>query len=135
MLAVVALVLAVPLAVSTPFTTGAEIATAVAFAAMAVVAVATARRRAVWSDSAPGPTPRPDPAPEPAPRPRAGRVWAVWAGLVVALELSTYLAGISGGRQDYPTLSSLIDEVTRSDWTRGLLALAWLALGWGLFGS
>jgi hypothetical protein len=117
-------VLAVLLGFTTPFTTGADILTAVAFAAMAAVALRTALRQRTGG--------RGDVAGNG--RARIGRAWLVWAGLFAALEVATYIGGWSGGRHAYPTLSSLLDTATGHVGTKALVALVWLALGWGLFG-
>jgi hypothetical protein len=117
----VAVALAVALALTTPFTTGADVVTALSFVAMGAVAARTlAGRRA---------------QPRAVARPRLGRAWVAWGAVVAALELGTYLAGRSVGRHAYPTLSSLVDDATRTAGPKVLVALAWLALGWGLFGS
>lgn len=131
---VLAVALAVALALTTPFTVGADVVTALAFVAMGAVAARTlARRRALGQA-------RPSGAVGGAvarvrDRARLGRAWVVWALALAGLELGTYLAGMSGGRHAFPTLSSLIDEATRTTGPKVLVALVWLALGWGLFGQ
>ena len=108
------------LGLTTPFTAGADVVTAVAFAAMGTVAVVTAVRRRRAGD--------------PGRRPRVGRAWIAWAGLFVALEVATYIGGLGGGRHAFPTFSSLLDAATAHTGAKVLVALAWLGLGWGLFG-
>jgi hypothetical protein len=58
--------------------------------------------------------------------------WVPWAGVsaaVVAWELFTYF---SSPRVAHPTLSSLADILTGHQATRGVVFLAYLALGWYL---
>ena len=61
------------------------------------------------------------------------RSWVLGLALLAAVELTSYFAGFSGDRHDFPTLSSLYDEVARSHVVKGLFVFGWLALGWGLF--
>ena len=120
---------------TTPFTSGADAAVAVGFALMAVPAGAalfhwTADARKPTSPIPTGTAPSVGP-----PRQRWRRCvpWLAALALLVAVELSTYLAGLGGDRHDFPTLSSLYDTAARSQAAKATLVLAWMALGWGLF--
>jgi hypothetical protein len=105
-------------ATTTPFTTGADTAVAAGFALIAVVAVGTLRRRHGGA--------RP-PAPTGAWWP-----WAAVLGVLLGLELVAYLAGGSD-RHAWPTLSALYDGAATHEWAKGVFAVLWLAVGWGLF--
>lgn len=61
------------------------------------------------------------------------RAWTSAVALFVVVELTSYFAGFSGDRHDFPTLSSLYDEAAGSRGVKGLIVLAWLGLGWALF--
>lgn len=58
--------------------------------------------------------------------------WVVLSGAVVGFELFSYF---EQPRRAHPTLSSLSDDLTRSQAGRAVLFLAWLALGVFLFRS
>lgn len=107
-------------ATTTPFTAGADTAVAVGFALMAVLAGRTLRRR------------RRQPGTAPVPATGSLRPWVAVIGVLLALELTAYLAGGSD-RQAWPTLSSLYDAAAIDRWAKGLFAGLWLAMGWGLF--
>lgn len=117
---VVALVYAWILAGTTPFTTSADILTAVPIVGVGIGAVVVARRRS------------PAGATTLVSGGRSGqhtRGWWVWAlvlGLLVAWEL-VMLFGMP--RSSHPTLSSLEVSITRWHATKALVAAAWLALG------
>jgi hypothetical protein len=55
--------------------------------------------------------------------------WFVVLGALVAFELWNFVAG---PRSTYLTVSSIYDDLARSQGTRALCVLAWLALGWHL---
>ncbi|MHB1584627.1 MAG: hypothetical protein ACYC0E_12845, partial [Acidimicrobiales bacterium] len=105
-------------ATTTPFTAGADTAVAAGFALMAAVAVATLRRRHGGVRQ---------PAPTGALWP-----WVAVLGLLVGLELVAYLVGGSD-RHAWPTLSALYDAAATHEWAKGVFAVLWLAMGWGLF--
>jgi hypothetical protein len=101
---------------TTPFTAGADLVTAVPFAAVGAVLVAglvrrrpsvAAARRRLWP-------------------------WAAVLGALALWEVATYAAGVSLGRHAFPTLSSLYDEAVRVRSAKALCFAAWLALGFGL---
>ena len=105
--------LAVAASFTTPFTTGAEIATALAIGVFLAAELAAARC---------GPR-----APREAPPPwRAGAAWGALAGTVLAFELWNYFRG---PRSAHPTLSYFVSAAAGQPWSRGLLFAAWLALG------
>ncbi len=105
--------LAVAASFTTPFTTGAEIATALAIGAFLAAELAAVRH---------GPR-----APRQAlPGWRAGATWGALGGTVLAFELWNYLAG---PRAAHPTLSYFVSAVAGQPWSRGLLFAAWLTLG------
>lgn len=115
-------------ATTTPFTTGAEAAVATGFLLVAVVVVVSRR----------APSQRPVHAGkgEPAGGGGSSAPWLVVSAAVVAFELATYAAGSFAGRHAFPTLSSMTDAITSaSPALKGLLAFAWLLLGWGLLGA
>lgn len=105
-------------ATTTPFTAGADAAVAVGFALMAVVVVVTLRRRRGGVR----------------PPPPTGALWPWVAviGVLVGLELVAYLVGGSD-RHAWPTLSALYDGASSEEWAKGVFAVLWLAMGWGLF--
>jgi hypothetical protein len=105
--------LAVGASFTTPFTTGAEIATALAIGAFLAAELVAARRRPRAPREAP-------------PRWRAGAAWGALGGTVLAFELWNYFAG---PRAAHPTLSYFLSAVAGQPWSRGLLFAAWLALG------
>lgn len=100
---------------TTPFTTDADVVTAVPFAVVGAVLVVGLRRRQGAA-------------------PAAARLWPWVAalGAVAAWELVTYAAGFPFGRHAFPTLSSLYDQAVRVRATKALCFAAWLALGFGL---
>jgi hypothetical protein len=104
--------LAVGVSFTTPFTTGAEIATAIAIGAFLAAELAAVRR---------GPH-----AQEALPRWRDGAAWGALGGAALAFELWNYFAS---PRSAHPTLSYFVSAVAGQPWSRGLLFAAWLALG------
>jgi NADH:ubiquinone oxidoreductase subunit 6 (subunit J) len=117
--AVVALVYAWFLAGTTPFTTSADILTALPIVVVAVAAVVLARRRSLAGATLASEH-------RPAETTRGWWVWALLLGLVVAWEL-VMLFGMP--RSSHPTLSSVEVSITRWQSTKALVAAAWLALG------
>jgi hypothetical protein len=101
-----------------PFTTGADVATAVPYAVLAALLVRTLLRRptgravvaASW---------------------RQLRPWALALAVCGAWELVTYVAGL-GDRHGFPTVSSLLDRADGSRPAKAAVFAAWLGLGWGL---
>lgn len=57
---------------------------------------------------------------------RGGWVWAALAGLATVWELQAFL---QHPRREHPTLSSLSNELLRSQAWRGVALLLWLAAG------
>lgn len=51
-------------------------------------------------------------------------IWSPWLGMLVALQLWMYT---HGPREEYPTLSSIINSVLASHGARSLACAAWLA--------
>jgi hypothetical protein len=115
----VALVYSWILAGTTPFTSAANVLTALPIAVGAVAAVVVVRRRSagrtatIAADRRPGTT-------------RGWWVWLVLIGLIVAWEL-VMLFGMP--RSSHPTLSSVLESIARWHSTKALLVAAWLALG------
>ena len=103
---------------TTPFTIGADLATAlplVAFVAAVVVSWYGPRRVRAHRPS----------------RAQVGhpyRPWVVLYVVFVAWELFNYLA--RGSRASHPTFSSMTDAVDRFYGLKALLFLVWLTLGW-----
>lgn len=99
-----------------PFTTGADVLTAVPFGVLAAVLVAGWRHRL-----------------SPALSSRARMwPWAAVLGVLAAWELCTYAAGLAFGRHAFPTMSSLYDGVAGVRVLKALCFAGWLALGRGL---
>jgi hypothetical protein len=109
-------------ATTTPFSIGADVATAIPLGLLAAVAVAQ-WRAAHGGAALPSALGRLDP-----PAPTAGAAWPLLAALVVlvAWELFNFL---SAPRSAHPTLSSLYDTASRVHAVKAAFFLAWLALG------
>lgn len=99
-----------------PFTSAADAVTATGIAAVTVVAVVAVRR-----------------GPERRAAAGSARSWYLVAAAGVLWELAVYFAGWSGRRAEFPTLSSLGDDLGRWPAGRAAMFLVWLLLGWGLF--
>jgi hypothetical protein len=118
---------------TSPFTSAADVAVAVGFGLMAVVAGTTFFGRRDGADQgrrAARPTSRTGP---PAGEHSRSRAWVVTLSLVSAVELFTYIAGSTGNRHDFPTISSLYDAAAESQAAKAAIVFAWLVLGWALF--
>jgi hypothetical protein len=111
---VAGLAYAVGAATTTPFSTAANMMTAVPIVALVALAVARWPLR-----------PRPEQRPTVAGHPY--RAWLVLLALVVAMELFEYVA--RGSRATHPTLSSMADAVDRYRALKVVLFFGWLWLG------
>jgi hypothetical protein len=100
-------------AATTPFTTPADVLTAVPIALMAVLAVVRWPLR-----------PRPRPVP---PGTHPYLPWLCLVAVVVGWELANYLA--TGRRAAHPTLSSMADAVDHHYLLKALVFFGWLCLG------
>jgi hypothetical protein len=122
------------LASTTPFTWTADGVVAVGFGLMAVVAgnkLVRPRPRAADPDTrSTGSAGRAGADGGPSPPTRA---WVLALAFVVAVELFTYVAGWSGNRHDFPTISSLYDTAAGYRAAKAAIVFAWVALGWALF--
>lgn len=103
-----------------PFTTGADALTAVVFGLAGLVLVRTVLRRHAGA-AAPVASPRPVFLP-----------WLLVLSTFCTWELVTYVAGFSGGRHAYPTISSLLDAASRWRGAKVAMFVVWTALGWGV---
>ncbi|HAM00831.1 MAG TPA: hypothetical protein DCQ30_01165 [Acidimicrobiaceae bacterium] len=101
---------------TSPFTTEADVVTAVPMAAGGAALVAGLVRRG---------------AAEPGARARLWP-WVAALGALALWELATYAAGFPFGRHAFPTVSSLYDEAARLRGLKALCFALWLALGFGL---
>lgn len=109
-----------------PFTTGADVTTAVGFAAMCAVMVDTLRRRhRASTNQKVGAVGKAD-----------GRLvgWLIAISIFAVWEIAMYFAGFSGNRARFPTLSSLYDSAVRWRAAKAIFLVVWLWLGWGFFG-
>jgi len=102
-----------------PFSTGADVATAVPYAVVGAVMVRTLWRRPARRRSGAVPW-------------RTLRPWLAALGVCCMWELVTYVAGSGGDRHGWPTASSLLDLADRTRAAKAVVFAAWLALGWGL---
>ena len=102
-----------------PFTTAADVVTAVPYALAAALVVRAVVRR--------GPGRRAPVVSWPALLP-----WAAALGAFCLWELVTYVAGLGGDRHGFPTASSLFDLADRARPAKAAMFAAWLGLGWGL---
>ncbi len=109
-----------------PFTWGADLLCAIAFAPMAAAAFVRFRRmrEARRHDGEFRGLQEPYQALEP---------WLLVVGLLILWELVTYFAGFGGHREEFPTLSVLYNSAASLRPTKAILFLLWLCLGWGLF--
>ncbi|HLN15670.1 MAG TPA: hypothetical protein VK277_02845 [Acidimicrobiales bacterium] len=109
---------------TTPFTWPADLLTALALAGLvAVVALQASHRDATVPHLC-------DRVAVSEPPPFATLVpWLVVVGALVAFELWNFVAG---PRSTHLTVSSIYDDLARSQGTRALCVLAWLVLGWHL---
>ena len=107
-----------------PFTTPADIATAVPFLAVAsVLAHRITRKRSS----------RPTRDPKgPADGSSRIRPWVITIVLLGVIELVAYVMGFFGSRHEYPTLSSLYESAARTHGVRAVLFALWMILGWRL---
>ncbi|HZU80935.1 MAG TPA: hypothetical protein VE991_13540 [Acidimicrobiales bacterium] len=112
---------------SRPFTAGADAFVAVAFAPVAVLGA-----RAWMATPA---TARTGNASRPAMTVGRDRFLLVVVAALVVLEVGTYVAGVGHARHDFPTVSSIYDELARWRTLKAAFFAAWLALGYGLFRS
>ena len=106
-------------ATTKPFTTAADVLTAVPIAALAAAVVVCWPLRPVRG--------RGEGTRWPLPGGRGLVPWLVLAAAVVAWELVEYLA--PGGRAAHPTLSSMADAVDRHTVAKAIVFAAWLWLG------
>ena len=58
--------------------------------------------------------------------------WVLVVGAFCVWELVTYVAGLSGARHAYPTISSLLDTAFRWRGAKAAVFVAWAGVGWGL---
>jgi hypothetical protein len=100
---------------TTPFTTGADVLTAVPLVVVVVVAVVQ-QRRPRWLRL---------PADDP---PMAGS-WLPWVAVVVVVVAWEVFCELAGPRSAHPTLSSIEVAVTRGRAAKAAVVAAWLALG------
>lgn len=108
-----------------PFTTGADLATAIGFVPVAALSAVRASRA--------------DPPARRGPRLDRHAIrrlapWLVVLAIVAAWELAMYAAGIGGHRGGFPTISSIYGRVAARP-VRGLFLFAWQMLGWALVAS
>jgi hypothetical protein len=111
-------------ATTTPFTTAADVITAVPIVVLATSVVARWPLRTAVVRLA-----RPKGAPTPAAA--AGhpyRLWVLLFAVLAAWEVFNYV--VRGSRADHPTFSSITDAIDRFYVLKALLFAAWLALGW-----
>jgi hypothetical protein len=116
-----------------PFTTGADVITALPLgvALVAFVVRTTALRRAPVTSHLPRRTDDP-PAGTPVPFAWGVACWVVMAALVVGWELFNYA---NSPRAAHPTVSSLLDAVDSSHVGKSITFFLWLLLGWYLIAS
>jgi hypothetical protein len=115
--------LAVAVSFTKPFTFGADLLTAVALAAMVVAQVVVELR----SRRTPPESAAAVPFASLASRFRRCVLWIATCVAFTGLELFTYTGH---PRREYPTFSSLSDDVSASQAGRAILFIAWLCLGW-----
>jgi len=123
---------------TTPFTTTADVVTAIPLGALVVVAAlqrlagAGATGAGATGAGAPRPWDR-SPVRDAGPDGPTGAgpvlPWLVLIAAAVALELFNYF---SGTRYAHPTLSSMYDSAARWRAVKAAVVLGWLALGWYL---
>lgn len=102
---------------SAPFSSSAELVTALALASMASVAVARARRPSVVA------------IPNSAVDAASSQRWWPWLALGVALVAWELICFALAPRADHPTISSLYDAAATVHALRGLCFFGWLCLG------
>jgi hypothetical protein len=106
-------------AVTTPFTLAADVATAIPLALVLV----PLRRRLVEGRATPA-------APGMPTRRQAGaRAWVMWGSIAEAAVAWQLFCYFSSPRESHPTLSALYDMGARHGAVKALVVLAWLALG------
>ena len=106
-------------AATTPFTTAANVITALPIVVLAVAVVVRWPRRT-------GVVRRP--RPEPAATGHPYRPWVVLFAVLAVWEVFNYV--VRGSRADHPTYSSITDAIDRYYVFKVVLFAAWLALGW-----
>jgi type II secretory pathway pseudopilin PulG len=135
-LVLLGLLLAGLAATSRPFTNAADAETAAGFVLVLGPAALEWRRLRSRGPDPASQVPPParaslPPAPAQPERQPSARSWP-WLTLLAsagALELATYFAGFDGQRAQFPTISSFETALDTQPVLRGLLFLAWLALG------
>jgi hypothetical protein len=116
-------VLAVAVSFTKPFTFGANLLTSVALVVMLIAQVLVEiRRRRV---------PPVSDTDEPSGGASRGfRRYVWWVAILVAFTALEVFAYTGHPRRDYPTFSSLSDDVSASHVGRAVLFVAWIGLGW-----
>jgi|HubBroStandDraft_1064217.scaffolds.fasta_scaffold257325_2 hypothetical protein len=111
-------------ATTTPFSVGADVATAIPLGVLGALAVV--QWRADRANGAPArPLRRLDPAAA------TGAAWPLPTVLLAALAFELYNL-FSAPRSVHPTVSSLYDSAAGTHAWKAVFVLAWLALGWDL---
>jgi hypothetical protein len=119
-----------------PFTASANISVIVGYVLMGVVATRALVRRSREKRRAPGRADdRATTAEISSVESHRGAMilWIVSIGALLVLEIVTYVAGFSAGRNAFPTTSSLYDAAARWTAAKAAVVFAWMSLGWGLF--